>query len=199
MIWKISKEVTMKKSLGAKTIACPAPAFLIGSYDSEGKANIMTSAWAGNCCSKPPCVAVSLRAATQTHGNVTDRRAFTLNVPSEQYVKIVDHVGLVSGRDEDKFASTGLTAVASDVVDAPYVKEFPMVLECKVLHILEVGIHTQFVGEIVDVKAEESVLNEKGRPDVEKVRPIIFSPSVRQYHGLGDFLGKAFSMGKELP
>lgn len=187
----------MKKSLGAQTILYPTPALLVGSYDTEGKANVMTAAWAGICCSKPPCVAVSLRSATLTHGNVSERRAFSVNVPSEQYVKAVDHVGLVSGRDEDKFAATGLTAVASELVDAPYVDEFPLVLECKLLHVLEIGLHTQFVGEIVDVKAEESVLNEKGKPDPEKLRPVIFSPSVRQYHGLGELLGKAFSMGKE--
>ncbi len=187
----------MKKSLGAQTILYPTPALLVGSYGTEGKANIMTAAWAGICCSKPPCVAVSLRSATLTHGNVSERRAFSVNVPSEQYVKTVDHVGLVSGRDEDKFAATGLTAVASELVDAPYVNEFPLVLECKLLHVLEIGLHTQFVGEIMDVKAEESVLNEKGKPDPGKLRPIIFSPSIRQYHGLGELLGKAFSMGKE--
>lgn len=187
----------MKKSLGAQTIIFPAPAFLIGSYDDEGKANIMTAAWAGICCSKPPCVAVSLRAATQSHGNIMERRAFTLNVPSEDHARVVDHCGLVSGRDEDKFASTGLSPIASELVDAPYVDDFPMVLECRVLHVLEIGLHTQFVGEIMDLKAESDVLNEKGKPDPAKVRPMLFSPSVRQYHGLGELLGKAFSMGKQ--
>lgn len=187
----------MKKSLGAQTIAYPAPAFLVGTYGADGRANIMTAAWSGICCSKPPCIAVSLRKATYSYGNIVAREAFTINIPSEDYAREVDYTGLVSGRDEDKFAATGLTATPSEVVDAPCVEEFPLVLECRLLHTLEIGLHTQFVGEIVDVKAEESVLNEKGKPDVEKVRPIIFSPSVRRYHGLGRELGKAFSMGKD--
>ncbi len=186
----------MKKSLGAKPLVYPAPAFVVGSYNEDGTANMMTAAWAGICCSKPPCVAVSLRAATLSHGNITARRAFTLNVPSERFVREVDHVGLVSGRDEDKFAATGLTPVAGELVDAPYVDEFPLVLECRVLHVHELGLHTQFVGEVMDIKADESVLDQKGKPDPEKLRPIIFSPSVRLYHGIGELLGKAFSIGK---
>lgn len=186
----------MKKSLGPQTIAYPAPVFLIGTWDAGGRANIMTAAWSGICCSKPPCIAVSLRPATYSHGNITARQAFTVNIPSENFVRQVDYAGLASGRDTDKFAGAGLTAIASEAVDAPYVDEFPLVLECNVRHTLDIGLHTQFVGEIIDVKADEAVLNEKGKADVERVRPIIFSPSVRQYHGLGEFLGKAFSIGK---
>ncbi|RJQ46379.1 MAG: flavin reductase family protein [Gaiellales bacterium] len=186
----------MKRSLGAQPIAYPSPVFLVGTYDAEGRPNVMTAAWSGLCCSKPPCIAVALRQATYSYGSIVARQAFTVNIPSEDHARQVDHVGLVSGRDQDKFAAAGLTAVASEVVDAPYVEEFPLVLECRLIHTLEIGLHTQFIGEIIDVKAEESVLNEKGKADVEMVRPIIFSPSVRQYHGLGKLLGKAFSMGK---
>jgi flavin reductase (DIM6/NTAB) family NADH-FMN oxidoreductase RutF len=78
------------------------------------------------------------------------------------------------------------------------VKEFPLILECKLIHTIEVGLHTQFIGEIVDVKADESVLGEKGLPDIEKVRPILFGPEIRTYHGIGKYLGQAFSIGKEI-
>jgi flavin reductase (DIM6/NTAB) family NADH-FMN oxidoreductase RutF len=88
--------------------------------------------------------------------------------------------------------------VASAVVDAPYVGEFPLVLECKVLHTIEIGLHTQFIGEIIDVKADEAVLGEKGFPDIAKVRPIIFGPEIRTYHGIGQYLGQAFAIGKDI-
>jgi flavin reductase (DIM6/NTAB) family NADH-FMN oxidoreductase RutF len=186
----------MKRSLGAQTVAYPAPAFVVATYDNEGKPNMMTAAWSGICCSKPPSIAVALQKPRHTYESIIARSAFTVNIPPEQYVKEVDYVGLYSGKKEDKFKGTGFTAVASGSVDAPYIDEFPLVLECRLTHSLELGMHTQFIGEIVDVIAEEDILDEKGRPDVEKVRPIIFSPSVRQYHGLGTFLGKAFSIGK---
>jgi flavin reductase (DIM6/NTAB) family NADH-FMN oxidoreductase RutF len=150
------------------------------------------------CCSQPPCLAVSLRAATYTHGNLMERRAFTVSVPSQAQVKAADYFGLVSGRDTDKFAATGLTAVRSDLVDAPYVQEFPLVLECRVVQIHELGLHTQFVGQILDVKADEEALDAAGLPDILKMLPLIFSPGNREYYGVGSALGHAFAVGKEI-
>ena len=188
----------MKKSLGTKTLLYPTPVWVVGTYDKEGKPNVMTIAWGGICCSKPPCVAISLRKATYSYGNIVERKAFTLNIPSEVHAREADYFGSVSGRNEDKFAATGFTPVKSELVDAPYLKEFPLILECKVIHVIEIGLHTQFIGEIFDVKADESVLSEKGVPDIEKVRPIIFSPEVRRYYKVGDYLGEAFSIGKSI-
>jgi flavin reductase (DIM6/NTAB) family NADH-FMN oxidoreductase RutF len=187
----------MKRSLGAKTLAYPTPAWVVGSYDEQGKPNMMISAWAGICCSQPPCVAVSLRKATATHGNLMRRRAFTVNIPSQTQAKVTDAVGLVSGRDTDKFAATHLTPVRSNLVDAPYVQEFPLILECDVVEVIELGLHTQFVGKIIDVKAEENVLNEAGVPEILKVLPILYSPGDRAYYGVGKSLGRAFSFGKD--
>jgi len=188
----------MKKSLGAKTLAFPTPVWLVGTYDQDGKANIMTAAWAAICCSSPPSVAVSLRKATYSYGNIVARQAFTINVPSEKQVKEADYAGMASGKREDKFAKTGFTPVKSDLVDAPYVAECPLILECRVSHILEIGLHTQFVGEILDVKADPEVLGEGGLPDIDKVKPIIFGPEIRTYHGLGPYLGRAFEVGKDI-
>lgn len=188
----------MKESIGARTITFPTPVWVVGTYDRARKPNVMTAAWGGICCSKPPCVYVSLRKATYSYGNIVERRAFTVNVPSEKYVKETDFCGITSGRDVDKFSATGLTPVKSDLVDAPYVKEFSLVLECKVIHTIEIGLHTEFIGEIMDVKADPSILNEKGLPDIKKVKPIIFEPGNGTYHGVGKYLEKAFSIGKEI-
>lgn len=187
----------MKKSLGAQTLVFPTPTWIVGTYDKDNRPNVMTAAWGGICCSDPPCVAVSLRKATYSYGSLMERRAFTVSVPSEGHVKEADYFGLISGRDTDKFSATGLTPVRSELVDAPYVEEFPMVLECKVLHVFELGLHTQFVGQIMDVKVDEAVLGSEGHPEIEKVRPIIFSPGHRMYHGVGKSLGHAFAIGKE--
>ena len=188
----------MKKSLGAQTLVFPTPTWIVGTYDTDGRPNAMAAAWGGICCSDPPCIAVSLCKATYTHGSLMARKAFTINVPSENHVREADYFGLVSGRETDKFSVTGLTPVRSELVDAPYVAEFPMVLECRVLHVFELGLHTQFVGQIMDVKADEAVLGTAGHPEIEKVRPIIFSPGNREYHGVGASLGQAFAIGKEI-
>jgi flavin reductase (DIM6/NTAB) family NADH-FMN oxidoreductase RutF len=188
----------MKTSLGPRTLVYPTPVLIVGTYDGEGRPNVMAVAWGGICCSKPPCIAVSVRKATYTYGNLMERKAFTVSVPSVDHVVAADFFGVASGRDVDKFAATGLTPTRSDLVDAPYVGEFPLVLECKVVHVAELGLHTQFVGEIVDVKAEEGCVDPDGKPTAELVRPFSWAPSENQYYATGDKLGKGFSIGKSL-
>jgi flavin reductase (DIM6/NTAB) family NADH-FMN oxidoreductase RutF len=170
----------------------------VGTYDRKGKPNVMTIAWGGICCSKPQCVNISLRKTSYSYDNILEKKAFTINIPSENHVKVADYCGIATGRKTDKFADTGLTPIKSDLVDAPYIKEFPLILECKMTHNVEIGTHTQFIGEIVDVKADESVFGEEGLPDINKVLPILYAPEIRTYHGVGKTLGKAFSIGKEI-
>ncbi len=188
----------MKKSIGAGTLLYPTPSVVIGTYDAEGKANAMTVAWAGICCSEPPCIGISVRKATYTYGNIMGRKAFTVNIAQEKYVKEVDYLGIATGKKVDKFAATGLTPVRSGVVDAPYIEEFPFAMQCELIHVLELGLHTQFIGGILDIVADESVVDEKGRIDPEKVRPLVFAPGFKQYYALGVPLGRAFSIGKKI-
>jgi len=186
----------MKISIGPKTIVFPNPVFVVGTYDKSGKPNVMTAAWAGICCSEPPCVYVALREATYTYANIQERKAFTISIPSEKYIKEADYFGIASGRTEDKFQAMKLTPVKSDCVDAPYVKEFPFILECFLFKSVKLGLHTQFIGEIKDVKVEDTMLGEIG-PDIEKIKPIIFNSANRTYYGIGKYLGNAFRIGKE--
>lgn len=188
----------MKKSIGAQTILFPTPVLVVGTYDSAGRPNAAAVAWGGICCSRPPCVAIALRAATYSHGNIMERKAFTVNLPSERYVREADYFGLVSGRKTKKFAATKLTPVKSAVVDAPYIEEFPFVLECQVKDIVEVGLHTQFIGEIKDIKVDDEVLDKEGTVDIRKVKPIMYNPADRTYCAAGKCLGEAFSLGENL-
>ncbi len=184
----------MKKSLGIGTYAVPSPVWVVGTYDASGKPNLMTAAWGGICNSKPPCIYVSLRAATYSHGNIMRRRAYTVSIPSEKHIREADWIGIASGRDHDKFAEAKLKPARSKLVDAPYVEEFPLVIECRVKEVVELGLHTQFIGEIADVKADEDTLGADGRIDIEKVKPIIFSAGSGKYYAVGAKLRDAFTV-----
>jgi flavin reductase (DIM6/NTAB) family NADH-FMN oxidoreductase RutF len=187
----------MKKSLGAKTLAQPAPVWAVSAYDESGQPNAMIAAWGGICCSRPPALTVSVRPSRHTYPGIIKNKAFTISVCPEWLAAESDYLGMVSGRKEDKFAATGLTPVRSDVVEAPYIGEFPLVIECALIHSYEVGEHTMLVGEIKDVKCDEDKLLDGKVPDPEKVRPMIFSPGSRAYHGLGELLGTGFDMGRK--
>jgi flavin reductase (DIM6/NTAB) family NADH-FMN oxidoreductase RutF len=188
----------MKKSVGAKTLLFPTPVLMVGTYDKTGKPNLMVVAWGGICCSQPPCVAVALRKATYSYNCIVERKAFTVGIASESKMAEADYCGIASGRDVDKFASTGLTPVRSELVDAPYAEEFPVVLECRLLHTIEIGLHTQFIGEIVDVKGDTDVFDDDGQLDIMKIKPLVFDTSRRGYYSIGTCVGRAFSIGKDL-
>ncbi len=186
----------MKKSLGAKTLLFPTPVLMVGSYDREGKPNLMNAAWGGLCCSDPPCVTVSLRKARHSYNAILERQAFTVGIACEGKMAEADYCGIASGSSVDKFSAAGLTPVRSELVDAPYAEEFPVVLECRLVQTVELGIHTQFIGEIIDVKGDLATCGEDGLLDIMKIRPLVYDPSHKGYHSVGPLLGKAFSVGK---
>lgn len=188
----------MKRSIGAKTIVYPTPVFIVGSYDSNGIPDAMAAAWGGISCSNPPCVSISLQKHRYTLKNITETESFTINIPSEKFVKESDYFGIVSGRDEDKFKMSGLTPVKSDKVNAPYIEEFPLVLECKLYRTADLGMHIQVTGEILDVKVDEDSLNNRGLPDIAKIKPFMYDPAGMAYYNVGEYLGPAFNVGKQI-
>ena len=182
----------MKKKIRKKTLLYVHPVFIIGSYDKNNVPNIMAVAWGGICCRTPPCIGISLREATYTYSNIMEQKAFTVNIPSEKYVKESDYVGVYSGKNENKFETTGLSPIKSELVNAPYVKEFPLVMICKLRDTVKIGSHTQFIGEILDVMADDDILNDKGYPVIEEVKPFIYDSSTRSYYRVGTRLSDAF-------
>ena len=187
----------MKMSIGVSTSIYPSPVWCVGSYDQKDRPNVMTIAWGGICCSNPAAVTVSLRKATYTYGSLMARMAYTISVPSEKYIKEADYFGIVSGKNTDKFRNTGLTPRRSEFVDAPYVDEFPLIIECKVIHTFEIGLHTQFIGEIMDIKADQDIINPEGLPAMEKIAPFVFGNGIREYWSLNKVIGRAFETGKK--
>lgn len=158
----------------------------------------MTAAWGGICSSNPPSVAVSVQKVRKTYENIQQKKAFTICIPSSAHVVAADYFGIESGRHADKIATAGLTAVRSDLVDAPYIAEFPVVLECRLTGSMEVGVHTQFIGEILDVKVDDAVIGPDSVPDLAKVMPFVYDSAGRAYYSVGPEIAKAFSAGLAL-
>lgn len=188
----------MKKiTLGAQTLLYPMPAFLIGA-NVDGKANFMTAAWSGIANSNPPMVTVALQHHRYTYKGIKQTGAFSINVASEDQVEQVDYCGIVSGAKTDKAADCGFTVFYAKLETAPLIEQCPLNLECKVVHILDLGSHALVVGRIEEVHASEACTT-GGLPDFSKVKPVIYSSGAEKgYHGIGGPLGRAFSVGKAL-
>ncbi len=198
--WSIDTVSAMKKiALEPATVVHPHPVLLVGTYGADGRPNLMNAAWGGICCSSPPCITVSLREATLTYHNILQAQAFTIGIPSRRYVEAADYVGVVSGRDHDKFRETGLTPVKSEKVNAPFAAELPFSLECKLVQHYKLGSHTMFVGQIMGIQADETVVGGNGAPDITKTDAILWGGFGSNYYfAVGEQLQKAFSTGKKL-
>lgn len=182
----------MRKDFGAKSWLYPLPVLIIGTYDEEGKANVMNAAWGGIFDTN--MVEVCLSAGHKTTKNLKAKGAFTLNIGDADHVAACDYVGIVSGNDTpDKMEKAGFTAEKSKFVDAPVICELPMALECRLVRITEEGT---VIGEVVNINADERVLGEDGLIDAAKLRPISFDPVHNAYLVMGEKVGDAYQDGK---
>lgn len=175
-----------KRQLRVSAALQPVPAVLVTCADAQGRANIITLAWTGVACSVPPMVSIAVRPERFSHSLIEESKEFVVNVPSTDLVWAVDYCGTRSGRSEDKFAGAGLTAVPASRVKAPLIAECPINMECVVRHVLSLGSHDLFVGEVVALHADERVLDESGAISAAKVRPLAYAPI--DYWSLGDKL-----------
>lgn len=184
----------MRKNFGAKTWLYPMPVLIVGTYDEEGIPNAMNAAWGGIYDTN--LVMVCLADDHKTTENIKKTGAFTVSFATVSSVVSCDYVGIVSANDEpNKFTKAGFHAERSEFVNAPLIAELPMALECKLLKFNEDGI---CIGEIINVSAEENVLDDNGKIDAKKLEPIIYDSSSHAYWSFGEKVGKAFSDGKKI-
>ncbi len=190
--------MTMKKErLGPQTLLYPMPAFLIGA-NVEGRPNFMTAAWSGIANSNPPMVTVALQHHRYTLKGIKENGTFSLNVPHRKLAKETDYCGIVSGSKDDKAVTCGFTVFYGELATAPLIEECPVNLECKVVHLLNLGSHTLVIGQVEEVFASQECLSD-GEPDVAKIDPLVFTVGAsKAYHGIGEFIAPAFSVGMEL-
>ena len=168
-------------------LLAPLPAVLVSCADEQGRANLMTAAWAGTISSDPVMVSVSIRPERYSHDIIERTGEFVLNVTTEKLAFAADFCGVRSGRDMDKFARLGLTPSPSGKVRAPGVAESPMSLECRVTDILRLGAHDMFLGEVLQVDVDEGLMDDKGRLALEKAGLIAYIHG--EYYALGERLG----------
>lgn len=185
----------MRKNFGAKPICYPQPVFILAAYDENGVPNAMNAAWGG--ISEENEVSICVSPDHKTTLNLLQKKAFTVSMATADQMVACDYVGIVSGNQEpDKFAKAGFHATKSAFVDAPLIDELPMAMECA---LVSYDPETcRLVGRIVNVSADEAVLNEKGKVDPMKLRPITFDPMNNTYLVLGEKVGNAFKDGLQI-
>ncbi len=185
----------MRKNFGAKPMLYPEPVFIIATYGKDGVPNAMNAAWGG--ISEENEITICVSAEHKTTENILLRGAFTVSMADADHVAECDYVGIVSGNDApDKFSKAGFHAEKSEYVDAPLISELPMAIECTLKSYDPDSC--RLVGEIVNVSADEKILDGDGKIDAEKLRPITYDPSTHVYRVIGGVVGNAFKDGLRL-
>ena len=186
-----------KKTLGPGITFFPQPATWIVSVDKEGAIDIMTASWVSMVSKTPPTIALSLHHGRQIYANIEESGVFTVNIiPSSQAVA-GDYCGLISGRDVDKLATTDLTPVAALHVAAPLLAESPLNLECRVINKVVIGDYRLILGEVLEIHIAAAACLDVGY-DASVIDPLVYLGGIREYWGLGEKVGTAYSIGKEL-
>lgn len=183
-----------KVSLGVKPYLFPMPVLMIATYSSDGTVDVMNMAWGGICDNNK--VALNITESHKTSQNIKERMAFTISVADISHLEESDFFGTASkNKMTDKFERTGMHARKSDLVDAPVIEEYPITLECKVDKIQKDEDGFRVVGEILNVLANEDVLDEKGKVDPTKLNAFVFDQFQNGYYKIGEKVGTAWKSG----
>ena len=185
----------MRKNFGAKPWTYPQPVFIVGTYDEQGNPDAMNAAWGG--IDYDDQINMCLSAGHKTVKNLLATRAFTVSMGTAAQMVACDYVGIVSGNNvPDKLARAGFHTVRSEFVNAPIIEELPMTVECELISYDEETCH--LIGRIINVSADESILDENGKIDAGKLRPTVFDPVHNGYLVVGEKVGNAFKDGLAL-
>ena len=186
-----------KVAIGASTLLYPLPAVLVGA-NVDGRPNFSTYAWCGIVNSLPPMLSVSFQHNRHTLKGVKQNGTFSVNIPPIELVEETDYCGIVSGRQTDKVADCKFNIFYGTLSNAPLISECPINIECRALHILNLGSHEMVVAQIEEIHATESYLT-NGQPDVTKIQPFLWvTRPTNQYWTFGKSIGEAFNIGKKL-
>lgn len=173
----------------------PLPVVMVSCMDSDGKANIITVAWAGTICSDPPMVSISVRPERHSYDLIKQSGEFVINLVNAELTRACDYCGVRSGRNIDKFREMNLTKQKSSIIDTPAIAQSPVSIECRVQQVVPLGSHDMFIAEVVGVMVDKSLLDETGKFHFNSCNPVAYSHGC--YFTLGEQLGTfGFSVKK---
>jgi len=172
-----------KVQLKPATMLIPLPAVMVSCAADGFKPNIITISWIGIVNSVPPMLSISVTPQRHSHQIIKKAGEFVVNLTGEDNLRETDFCGNRSGRDYDKFEHLNLTAVPGREISVPMIKECPVNLECKVKQSIVLGSHEMFIAEIVAVHIDKNLIDDKGKPDIDKLKPLVYCTMAQEYRG----------------
>lgn len=159
-------------------IVSPAVVVSVGKWD---EANLITLAWVARVVSNPPVMSISIRPSRHSFSLIEKLEEFVINVPSTNNIQQMDYCGTRTGREVNKWEELNLTKEKATQVEVPLIKEFPINIECKVVNKLKHGTHVIYLGEVLAVHVDESMIKDN-RLDPKKQNQIVYVAG--NYYGI---------------
>jgi flavin reductase (DIM6/NTAB) family NADH-FMN oxidoreductase RutF len=177
----------MKKDWKPGTMIYPLPAVLVSCGSCPEEWNILTIAWVGTICTNPPMCYISVRPERHSYPIIKKNMEFVINLTTKNMAFATDWCGVRSGKNYNKFKEMHLTPGKCSIVNAPLIEESPLCIECRVKEMLSLGSHDMFIADVVNVRADESFLNDNGKFELDKTNPLVYVHG--NYFDLGDKIG----------
>ena len=188
-----------KKELKLHAVVAPTQTVIVSTYDKDGKSDACTLAFYMVSSHKPPCVTIAINATAKrkTLQSIMESKAFVLGFPNTDQITEADYLGVESGYNADKLKNCGFTTTDARTVHAPVINEILLSLECELVHSVTVGSHMQLTGEVKNIIAYESILNDNDKIMINKLKPIIYNEEEVEYMSVGEKLADAFKTGMQ--
>ncbi|MCD8338836.1 MAG: flavin reductase [Burkholderiales bacterium] len=183
--------ITEKKNLGQLLALYPKPITVIGA-EVDGKINWLVVGHTGIIGHDR--ILVSMNQKHHTNHGIKESKKFSINLVSQEMLPKADYVGSVTGSVADKSKAFEYKLGANGT---PIINEAPVSMECNVVDSFESEGFDNFICAIAKTYADPKVLDENGKLDYTKLKPVLFEFPTYLYLATGEVLGKPFNLTKE--
>lgn len=170
-----------------KSIVGPRPIGWISTVSSDGVYNLAPYSFFNAFSHRPPILGFSSKGFKDTVKNITDTKEFVWNLCTKNLAQAMNITSASVDDHIDEFKLAKISAITSQQVGAPRVKESPVSFECRVIDMFEMtdlqgkAIDTWFVfGQVVGVHIRKDVLVD-GTYNASLARPVLRGGGITEY------------------
>ena len=182
---------TEKQNIGSVLALYPKPMTVIGA-EVNGKVNWLVVGHTGIIGHDR--ILVSMSKSHYTNQGIKESKKLSVNLVSREMLPKADYVGSVSGASVDKSAvfEYHWGENGTPVIDAS-----PLTMECDVVDIYETEGFDNFICSIANTYAAPDVLDDKGKLDYTRLKPVLFEFPTYSYLATGEIIGKCLNLDKQ--
>ena len=180
-----------KKNIGSLLALYPEPMTVVGA-EVEGRVNWLVVGHTGIIGHDR--ILVSMSKSHYTNHGIRKSKKLSINLVSREMLPKADYVGSVSGASADK---SGVFDFHWGENGTPVIDASPLTMECDVVDIYETEGFDNFICSVANTYAVPEVLDDNGKLDYTRLKPVLFEFPTYSYIATGEVIGKCLKLDKE--